>query len=456
MNGKMPYRDVFDQKGMLLYFLYGLSYLISHTTFFGVYLLEVVLAALDLAAIYKILRFFLRKETAILLSPLCLACIFGSYSFYWGGSAEEICLPLLFWGLFLGMQYFYAPREDNAFRKELLIAGILAGGVANIKFTGLGFFFGWMAVIGIAQWVRHGFLRAVKSCLWFLLGMAIPFVPWLIYFGITGGLYEWYWGYVYVNVFMYSNLDSEGPSAFERIYTLSKTLYWVALDNIPYFLFVIPGFFASVIGKKRKGRMLIPTMAFFTFFGIYVGGSVLPYYALPLGVFAVWGFILVGEMLEKLFSNLLEKVTLPQQYFVCLTGFVGVLFATLLCFASSMNVPYHKVSREDHFLTAFQEIVCKKENPTLLNIGCLDAGLYTVCDVVPSCRWFQSQTINTDMVSKEQERYIEEEQIDFVLARDWIPEVLTEHYELALSYDFVQTGRRGEEFPFTYYLYQRK
>ena len=29
-NGKMPYRDVFDQKGMYLYFLYGLAYLVSH------------------------------------------------------------------------------------------------------------------------------------------------------------------------------------------------------------------------------------------------------------------------------------------------------------------------------------------------------------------------------------------------------------------------------------------
>ena len=36
-NGKMPYRDVFDQKGMYLYFLYGLAYLVSHTTFLGVF-----------------------------------------------------------------------------------------------------------------------------------------------------------------------------------------------------------------------------------------------------------------------------------------------------------------------------------------------------------------------------------------------------------------------------------
>lgn len=47
-NGKMPYRDVFDQKGMYLYFFYGLAYLVSHTTFAGVFLLEIILAFLIL------------------------------------------------------------------------------------------------------------------------------------------------------------------------------------------------------------------------------------------------------------------------------------------------------------------------------------------------------------------------------------------------------------------------
>ena len=42
-NGKVLYRDVFDQKGLYLYFLYGLAYLISHTTFAGVFILEILL-----------------------------------------------------------------------------------------------------------------------------------------------------------------------------------------------------------------------------------------------------------------------------------------------------------------------------------------------------------------------------------------------------------------------------
>ena len=41
-NGKVPYKDLFEQKGPLLYLIYVIGYLISHDTFLGVYLLEVI------------------------------------------------------------------------------------------------------------------------------------------------------------------------------------------------------------------------------------------------------------------------------------------------------------------------------------------------------------------------------------------------------------------------------
>ena len=35
-NGKVPYKDLFEQKGPLLYLIYGIGYLISHDTLLGV------------------------------------------------------------------------------------------------------------------------------------------------------------------------------------------------------------------------------------------------------------------------------------------------------------------------------------------------------------------------------------------------------------------------------------
>lgn len=458
-NGKMPYRDVFDQKGMYLYFLYGLAYLVSHTTFLGVFLLEVILAAADLWGIFKILQLYIRRKTALLLAPVALAAAFCSKSFYWGGSAEEICYPFLIWGLYLSLDYFrndYPEKEMS--RRTVFIGGILAGVVANIKFTSLGFFFAWMMCVAFSYLVRKDFFGAVKACLVFLLGMAIPFVPWLIYFGVQKGLYEWYFGYVYVNVFAYSNLNEEGPGLLERAYTLAKLLYWLIRDNWIYFVFVITGVSWNLFGRKKKilERMNLLALCFFLFLGIYVGGSELPYYALPLSVFTVLGVALVGKLLEWAAAKWRGSVPGNLKWLSQRAGmFLGMALSLAVCvgmvMSLSMNFPYRKERREDLFLYKFKEIVEETEEPTLLNIGCLDAGLYTVCDIVPSCRWFQTQTIHIDDVLRDQEQYIREGRTDYIIARDAYPEVIWDKYELAAQAPWYQG-----DMEFTYYLFRLK
>ena len=453
-NGKVPYRDVFDQKGMYLYFLYGLAYLVSHTTFAGVFLLEGILAAFDLFGICRILMLYVKRGTALVLSPLVLAVIISSRSFYWGGSAEEICFPFLVWGLYLALDYFkndYPGEAMGAWR--IFAGGLLAGVVANIKFTVLGFFFAWMMCVFFSFLVRKELVKGIKSCFIFLGGMALPFLPWVIYFAVNKSLYEWYWGYVYINVFVYSNLNGEGPTLYERVYTLSKILYWVIRTNMIYFIFIIPGMIWAIMGKNRKWleRFLPLALSFFLFLGIYVGGSELPYYALPLAVFTVLGFALAGRILEWGIGKAFEKSGRPGAaramwaLSALLTGglSVGVIWT------NSMNIPHRLEKKEDIFLYKFREIVEETPNPTLLNIGCLDAGLYTVCDIVPTCRWFQTQTLSIDDVEKEQERYIREGQTDYVLARDYYPEVIWDRYELAAQAPWYQG-----DMEFTYYLFR--
>jgi len=456
-NGKVPYRDVFDQKGMYLYFFYGLAYLISHTTFAGVFVLELVLAVFDLQAIYRILRMYMAKGIALILTPVSLAAMFSSQSFYWGGSAEEICLPFLLWGLYLSLRYFKKDYPDRLMNgKTLFAGGFLAGMIANIKFTSLGFFFAWMMCVAFSFLVRRDLKGAIKACLVFLGGMAVPFVPWFLYFAMHGALYYWYWGYVWINVFAYSNLNQEGPGLSERVYTLAKLLYWLIIDNFCYFVFIIPGvlFAMSGRGKKWLERFNILALCFFLFLGIYVGGSVLPYYALPLSVFTVLGVVPVGEMIQKLCNGKCAGEQGKKDGFpgkgVLLSGITVIGVCMGITYALSMNIPHMSEEKENIFLYRFEEIVRKEENPTLLNIGCLDAGLYTVCDIVPTCQWFQTQTVIMDTVLSEQERYIREGQIQFVIARDGYPDVIWENYDLVAEAPWYHEGQE-----FIYYLFRK-
>ncbi len=466
-NGKMPYRDVFDQKGMYLYFLYGLAYLVSHTTFLGVFFLEVILAFFDLWGFWRILRLYVKRETALFLAPLPLAAAFSSDSFYWGGSAEEVCFPFLVWGFYLSLAYFKDkyPKEKMDW-KTLFFGGLLAGMTANIKFTVLGFFFAWMMCVGFSFLAKKDLWGGIKACLVFLLGMALTFVPWVIYFGIRQGLYDWYWGYVYINVFVYSDLNGEGPGLYERVYGLSKLLYWLIRKNFIYFGFVIPGVAWQFFGRKKKmlERFHLFALCFFLFLGIYIGGAHLPYYALPLSVFGVLGFALIGKGVEWA-AERFRASGWPARGGDAVSGILGsgkrfmhilpyvlslaVSIGMVLCL--SVNVSHMFEKKEDLFLFQFKKIVEQTKDPTLLNISCLDAGLYTVCDIVPTCRWFQTQTLHIEDVLRDQEQYIREGRTDYVLARDEYPAVIEERYELAAQAPWFQG-----ELEFTYYLFRLK
>lgn len=450
-NGKVPYRDIFDQKGFYLYFIYGVAYLISHTTFLGVYLIEVFFGALDILGIYNIVRQFASRRSSLLVSPFAFASIVASRSFWWGGSAEELCLPFYIWGLYFLVDYFendYPKRPIG--KKRLLLAGIFAGIIANVKFTGLGFFFAWMMIGFFAIVISEDFAAGIRACAWFLLGMLVPFIPGIIYFGVNGALYDWYWGYVYVNVFVYNKLETEHLGLLGKIYQLLKILYWLIIDNWQYFVFIILGMFYVFFkrGQKLLARIYAPVLFLFMFLGIFIGGRELPYYSLPLSAFSSLGVVILAKVIDglgKYETRGFGNVGLPS---ICLM--ISIIFIAI----NSMNVSFMGQSSEDYFLYRFRDEVLQTEDATLLNVGCLDAGLYTLCDIVPGCRWFQTQTLDIDEEGNnpyaEQERYVREGLVDYVLVRDTVPASIDDHYALIDS-EVYGWG----DYEFNYYLYQK-
>ena len=449
-NGKMPYRDIFDQKGMYLYFFYGLCYIVSHTTFAGVFVMEIIFGLIDIIFLYKIIRIYASQKTSITLAILVMGGIFSSRSFWWGGSAEEVCLPFIIAALYLFIEYFKKqyPVGTMSFRR-VFIGGLLAGMIANIKFTGLGFFFAWMMLVFVSFLVHKELISGIKACFVFLFGMFVPFIPWIIYFGVQGGLYEWYWGYVYVNVFVYSKAGGDA-GILQSVKDMLKIFYWLIWNNWMYMLLVIVGLVASVLDIKARilTRISIIVLFVFTFLGIFGGGRELPYYSLPLSVFAVFGAAFLSNRLDKAVQNETSGF-----------GFFGLpVFAIMVALMQiatfSMNVPFMAEKKDTYFMYRFRDEVLQTNDPTLLNVGCLDAGLYTLCDIVPSCRWFQTQTLDIDDPANnpymEQERYVREGLIDYVLVRDSIPESIDDHYDLIDSQEY-DSGN----YVFMYYLYKK-
>lgn len=451
MNGQVIYRDLYDQKGPYLYLLYGFAYLLSNDSFAGVFVFEILVIGLFLLSCYKILRLYCGEKVSLFLIPVLAAVTLSAKSFYWGGAAEEFCLPFFGFSLYYSLRYFKEEYEAVPAYKMIFINGIFAGIVMQVKYTMLGFYFAWMAMMALAFLLKKDWKGFIKGCLIFLGAMVLTAMPWLIYFGINGALDNWYQCYIYNNIFLYSNLTQADNGLGNRIYVLAKLLLWLFLENLSYFSFIVIGVLAIICSFKTKWveKLNVVMLCGFLFLGIFVGGSTLPYYSIPLMVFTVLGLIPVGRVLgivaskaEKINKNILVATGIS-----CMMA-AGMFFA----YQNSMNSCFMQQEKEDYFLYQFKEIMAQEENPTLLNVGCLDAGLYTVADVMPTCKFFQTNGIGFQEMFDEQARYIKEGKTQFVLARnDWLPEGIDVCYEAVAEEPYEWDGMQ-----FTYTLYKRR
>ena len=464
MNGGIIYRDLYDQKGPYLYLLYGLAYLISNDTFFGVFLMEIVSITAFLFAGYRIMRLFCSKNHACILLPVLVMGTLSSLSFYWGGAAEEFCIPLMMWSFYMSLRYFKEEYPKVPNWKMILLNGIFAGIIMQVKYIMLGFYFAWMAMMALMHFTPANIKKSIHNCFVFLGGMVLTMIPWLIYFGIHGALDDWYQCYIYNNIFLYSDLNSDSISLYGKIYYLAKILINLVIDNFSYFVFIVIGMIFLLFRRKSKWyeKVNVYAMFGFLFLGIYIGGASIFYYSIPLMVFPVIGLAWIGEIIDWIGTKSgdrteeQEKEKDNDKNRRDIVSLVLPAISMILClfgaYKLSMNTDYMQIEKEDLFLYEFAEIVNQEESPTLLNVNMLDAGLYTVAEVMPTVKYFQTNGIPLQEMFDEQERYIKEGLTQFVIWRFDYPDYILDNYELVAESSFMTDGKNES----MYYLFKRR
>ena len=212
-HGLVPYRDLYEQKGPLLYFIYALAALISEKSFIGAWIVECVIASLFAVFSWKTAKLFTEpSKYQIAVMPLFLGLTYTTRIFNFGGNAEELCFPLLTIVLYFGLK---AIVNGNALpsKKEALICGLVTGALFWIKYTFIGFMIGFCLYILIMAIKQKEFKQLGALIVRFLLGFVILSAPILIYFVATGSLKYLWEAYFYNNMFLYHAGESQSKIA---------------------------------------------------------------------------------------------------------------------------------------------------------------------------------------------------------------------------------------------------
>ena len=435
-QGKMPYLDLYEQKGPVLYLFFAAASMISRDSFVGVFVLEAVCFGLFLYESVRIAGIWIKKASVFLyLLPPILALSIGiSPAFSHGTSAEELFLPVM--ALFLRVALTALEEDRPLGHKESFLCGVLVGLALWVKYTFCGIFVG--GALGLFVWylVTDKGKHLLNAILYGALGTAAVTLPILLWFWLRGALPSLWEAYFVNNLTAYASGSS--PRHDPPMTAIMNNWMW----SLPG---AIGGLWLVLQGKKRWGQALFVLLAaavsgIFT----YVNGRTYPYYALILSVFCSVGWAAILWLPEKLLKDG-GRLRPAATAVASLALLAGCGFAA---YRLSGNVYLMQYAKEDMPQYRFATIIQQEEDPSLLNLGFLDGGFYFASGVEPSDRFFCTFNLSLKEQDQEHDASLTNGDVQFVVVRG--KKSPGKNYVRVDQCSFPFEGRN-----WTYTLYQR-
>ena len=445
-RGVVPYKELFEQKGIFLYFIYGIGSLFSNTSFHGVFILEVISFSVFLYFVHKLFSLYFDKKYSFIVLPVIAYLITTSLAFVHGGSCEEFALPYFMISIYYYFKHF---KVKELSKLEVMLNGFVCGLVFLMKYTMIGVFGAFGLFIFLNYLFNKRIKDAFKFCMWFFIGLFVPLLIALIYLGINGAIKDFIECYFTINMTAYSD---NSKSVISNLVHLPRGVVGALKLNgkkIMGLIFLLPIAILSITKKDYKNlkesirkdlffKLGIFSMFIFMILTIYWGLKYFTYYLLPINMFVL--ITILGVSLY--FKKYVNKVLSMKYIFI-----IMILINLLSVFFSYKHANYkYEIGKDKdyYFQYKYADYINKYDKPTLLNMGFLDGGLYTTSGIVPNIRFFEEQNIdykrfpdNLDSMRK----YIENKDVKFVLFYtqtdlNWVKKnypVLFKNYELVLK-----------------------
>lgn len=287
-QGMVPYRDLFEHKGPLLFFLYAFSWLFENQRL-AMYVLQSVFFCITLIFLYKIYRLFTSQIKALagVLFFLLLFC--GTIGE--GAMSEEWCLPFLVVTLYYALSYLFFRQEKREHPAGYgFLYGICFGFIAMIRLNNAAPVAGVILAFTMIMARQKKIACIFKNAAAFLAGMLIPVIPIALWYWKQEALDYLWWGAFLFN-FNYAVNAGEVQPLWEIIRP------WLML------VCFIPLFFVLAQQMKKKdekqeGYWLLGITTVVTVVILMFGSSFMHYFTILLPFLGI-GFCILLERWNK-------------------------------------------------------------------------------------------------------------------------------------------------------------
>lgn len=261
LHGKLPYADLFDHKGPLIYFLNMLGFALGGgRDKSGISFIQIVFICFTTAAVFAQSR-QAAKNTLYGLLVTAVALV-GMRINYWDGDlVEEYCLPFICWSVYGLSEWYMGSRECHSPRWAAFY-GITAGICLLTRATNAAPLTGGILIICLYLLKERRFQNFFQNAGAFLLGFVFITAPFILYFKAKNCLSEMIYDVLFFNVsYMKSstawilNADGNTWKSFIKLYFLFYSIIPVMLIRL--FRRDYPAFLALLVTGLIEGWIFL-------------------------------------------------------------------------------------------------------------------------------------------------------------------------------------------------------
>lgn len=312
-NGLVPYVDLFDHKGPVLFFLEALGWLIAPNGL-GNFFIQWIWMTVNLILILKIAALFINKKW--LWFPISIFLLILGATLEGGNLTEEYCLPFLFLPMYLALRYFKTAAIKTKEHPPVyaFIYGICFTLIVFIRMNNGVLICAIVLVIMVHLLANRAYLNFFHNALAFMGGSLGVFLPIALYFLINKGFGDMIYG-----TFLFNMKYAEGLSAIATTGDLIKFCQYA-----PPLIFSMGMGVLYLLEKENRyigSLLLIGSLV--TFFSLLLGGVFYHYFILTTPCL-VLGVVLGMDLIQKKGKAFFKKEHLIVTYLVLII-FMGAM-----------------------------------------------------------------------------------------------------------------------------------
>lgn len=225
LDGLLPYRDLFDHKGPLLYACYAFGLLMASGKT-GLFLVLSFFLAISFYYCFRTCRLFVGRFDSLAMVLAYIVVV----STCLGGYSEDFSLPFVIIPFYYITRHLYINHRASGFPLcKWLLAGCCFGVIFLIRPNNAGVLCAAIAFLGVKLLMGKKFLELIRACIVFTVGFLIIGLVVMGYFYLKGALEDCINGaYTFNLLFSKQGVAEKGVAEWMNIAKYTASLWLIA------------------------------------------------------------------------------------------------------------------------------------------------------------------------------------------------------------------------------------